>query len=55
VIHGDGISFSIAASSVIAKVHRDRSLVELESSFPAMGWRSTKATLARRIWKPWSG
>ena len=34
VVHGDGISFSIAAASVIAKVHRDRLLVELDARFP---------------------
>jgi len=37
VIHGDGISFSIAAASVIAKVHRDRLLVELDLEFPGYG------------------
>jgi ribonuclease HII len=37
VIHGDGISFSIAAASVIAKVHRDRLLVELDAKFPGYG------------------
>jgi ribonuclease HII len=37
VIHGDGISFSIAAASVIAKVHRDRMLVELDREFPGYG------------------
>jgi ribonuclease HII len=37
VIHGDGISFSIAAASVIAKVHRDRLLVELDCKFPGYG------------------
>jgi ribonuclease HII len=37
VIHGDGISFSIAAASVIAKVYRDRLLVELDARFPGYG------------------
>jgi len=37
VIHGDGISFSIAAASVLAKVHRDRLLVELDREFPGYG------------------
>jgi ribonuclease HII len=37
VIHGDGLSFSIAAASVIAKVYRDRLLVELDSEFPGYG------------------
>jgi ribonuclease HII len=37
VIRGDGISFSIAAASVLAKVHRDRLLVELDREFPGYG------------------
>jgi ribonuclease HII len=37
VIHGDSISFSIAAASVLAKVHRDRLLVELDSEYPGYG------------------
>jgi len=31
------MSFSIAAASVLAKVHRDRLLVELDSAFPGYG------------------
>lgn len=37
VIRGDAISFSIAAASVLAKVYRDRLLVELDSEFPGYG------------------
>jgi len=37
VIHGDSTSLSIAAASVIAKVYRDRLLVELDSQFPGYG------------------
>ncbi len=37
VIQGDGISFSIAAASVIAKVYRDRLLVELDREYPGYG------------------
>jgi ribonuclease HII len=37
VIQGDATSFSIAAASVLAKVHRDRLLVELDSEFPGYG------------------
>ncbi len=37
VIHGDATSFSIAAASVLAKVHRDRLLVELDREFPGYG------------------
>lgn len=37
VIQGDAISLSIAAASVLAKVHRDRMLVELDSQYPGYG------------------
>jgi ribonuclease HII len=37
VIHGDAISFSIAAASVLAKVHRDRLVVELDGEYPGYG------------------
>ena len=37
VIHGDAISLSIAAASVLAKVHRDRMLVDLDRQFPGYG------------------
>ncbi|MGD0630172.1 MAG: ribonuclease HII [Terracidiphilus sp.] len=42
IIHGDSISISIAAASVLAKVHRDRMLVELDSQFPGYGLASHK-------------
>jgi len=37
VIRGDATSFSIAAASVLAKVHRDRLLVELDAQYPGYG------------------
>jgi ribonuclease HII len=37
VIQGDATSLSIAAASVLAKVHRDRLLVELDSVYPGYG------------------
>lgn len=37
VIQGDGTSFSIAAASVLAKVHRDALLVELDRQYPGYG------------------
>ncbi len=37
VIHGDATSFSIAAASVLAKVYRDRLLVELDREYPGYG------------------
>lgn len=42
IIGGDSISLSIAAASVLAKVHRDRMLVELDSQFPGYGLASHK-------------
>ena len=42
VIQGDGTSFSIAAASVLAKVYRDRMLVELDAQFPGYGLASHK-------------
>ena len=37
VIQGDATSFSIAAASVLAKVHRDRMMVEFDAVFPGYG------------------
>ncbi|MGB8259063.1 MAG: ribonuclease HII [Terracidiphilus sp.] len=37
VIGGDGLSLSIAAASVLAKVYRDRLLVEYDRQFPGYG------------------
>jgi ribonuclease HII len=37
VVKGDARSMSIAAASVVAKVHRDQLLVELDSVYPGYG------------------
>jgi ribonuclease HII len=37
VVKGDATSFSIAAASVLAKVYRDRLVVELDSQYPGYG------------------
>jgi ribonuclease HII len=37
IVQGDATSFSIAAASVLAKVHRDRLLVELDAEYPGYG------------------
>ena len=37
VIHGDGISPSIAAASILAKVTRDRMCLELDKEYPEYG------------------
>ena len=38
VVKGDGVSFSIAAASIIAKVTRDRLMIKLGLSFPVYAW-----------------
>ncbi len=47
VIHGDGTSFSIAAASVLAKVFRDRLLVELDAVYPGYGLARHKGYCSR--------
>lgn len=42
LIKGDGRSFSIAAASIIAKVTRDRMMVELADVHPGYGWERNK-------------
>jgi ribonuclease HII len=37
VVKGDSTSFSIAAASVLAKVYRDRMIVELDAVYPGYG------------------
>jgi ribonuclease HII len=39
---GDGINFSIAAASIIAKTHRDRLMQELEKKYPGYGFAQHK-------------
>jgi ribonuclease HII len=41
-VQGDGTSFSIAAASILAKVFRDRMIVELDSQYPGYGLASHK-------------
>ncbi|MEL7202549.1 MAG: ribonuclease HII [Pseudomonadota bacterium] len=38
LVKGDGRSFSIAAASIIAKVTRDRIMVDLAQQYPGYGW-----------------
>ncbi len=42
IIHGDELSLSIAAASVIAKTHRDAMLDELHGRFPGYGFNQHK-------------
>lgn len=42
LVGGDGLSFSIAAASVIAKVTRDRLMEEADATYPEYGFRKHK-------------
>jgi ribonuclease HII len=39
---GDGINFSIAAASIVAKVYRDRLMMEMDSIYPGYGFAEHK-------------
>ena len=42
IVHGDALSLSIAAASIVAKVSRDRFMVELDGQYPGYGFASHK-------------
>jgi ribonuclease HII len=42
IIKGDANSYAIAAASIIAKVTRDRQLIELDKSYPEYGFARNK-------------
>ena len=42
LIHGDAISSSIAAASIIAKVTRDRMMYEIDKEYPQYGFKNHK-------------
>ncbi|MCR5787955.1 MAG: ribonuclease HII [Bacilli bacterium] len=42
IIHGDALSLSIAAASVIAKVTRDNMMIKLDEKYPEYGFRKHK-------------
>jgi ribonuclease HII len=42
VVKGDGLSCSIAAASILAKVARDRLMMEMDSVYPGYGFASHK-------------
>lgn len=50
VVGGDGLSLSIAAASIVAKVVRDRAMTRLAARFPGYGWEENAgyATRAHR-------
>jgi ribonuclease HII len=47
IIKGDSISVSISAASIIAKVIRDRMMVDLHKIFPIYGWDKNKGYLTK--------
>jgi len=47
VVQGDSTSLSIAAASVLAKVYRDRMLVELDAVYPGYGLARHKGYCSR--------
>jgi len=44
---GDGLNFSIAAASIVAKTHRDRLMLELDHRFPEYGFARHKGYATR--------
>lgn len=42
VVGGDGLSFSVAAASIVAKVTRDRIMVKLAKRYRGYGWENNK-------------
>lgn len=42
VVHGDAVSESIAAASIIAKVTRDRMLIKWDKDYPEYGFAKHK-------------
>ena len=42
IIHGDALSYSIAAASIVAKVTRDRQLLLLDKQYPGYGFAQHK-------------
>lgn len=48
IIHGDALSASIAAASIVAKVERDRMIRELDPLYPVYGLASNKGYFTRK-------
>jgi ribonuclease HII len=42
IIKGDGLYFSIAAASVLAKTFRDEFMEKLDNDYPCYGWKKNK-------------
>ena len=48
IVGGDERSVSIAAAAIVAKVHRDRMMVEVDSRYPQYGFASNKGYASAR-------
>ena len=42
IVHGDAVSYSIAAASILAKVTRDRDMIRLDQLYPGYGFARHK-------------
>ena len=42
IVHGDALSYMIGAASIVAKVERDRYMVELDAKYPMYGFARNK-------------
>lgn len=42
LIHGDALCYSIAAASIIAKVERDRYMIDMDQTYPQYGFAKNK-------------
>jgi len=42
IVHGDALSISIAAASIVAKVERDRMMIDCEQDYPGYGFQRHK-------------
>ena len=42
IIKGDSISLSIAAASIIAKVERDKFMINIDKKYPEYQWKKNK-------------
>ncbi|MGZ4964662.1 MAG: ribonuclease HII, partial [Limisphaerales bacterium] len=42
IVSGDALSYSIAAASILAKVSRDRLMVQLDAQYPGYGFAAHK-------------
>ena len=42
IVHGDALSYMIGAASIVAKVERDRYMIELDAKYPMYGFARNK-------------